>query len=98
MLKVRYWFLTKPSGSGDHHRADRVGAHDVGIVVDLDPPDRMVDAKGLAERSDELLLSRRFRELARQSLLRVAQGGVDQILLFAATRRADGDAMANARA
>ena len=39
-----------------------------------------------------------FGELARQSLLRVAHGGVDKILFFAAPRGADGDAMSNAGA
>ena len=90
--------LDEAFGAGDHHRADRVRPHDVGIVVDLDPPDRLIDAEGLAQRNDQLLLGRRFGELARQSLLRVAHGGVDQILLLAALRRADGDAMPDARA
>src|ERR1700733_8259785 len=90
--------LDEAFGSSDHHRADRVGPHDVRIVVNLHAPDWMIDAKGLTERSDKLFLRRRFGKLARQSLLRVAQGGVDQILFFAATRRADGDAMSNASA
>ena len=58
----------------------------------------MIDAERLAERCEQLLLARGLRELARQRLARVAQRGVDEILLFAAPRRADGDAMAGARA
>ena len=92
MLKVRYWFFTKPSGAGDDHRADRVRPHDVGIVVDLDPPDRMIDAKRLAERGEQLLLARRLGEFARQRLARVARG-VDELFLLAALRRADRDAV-----
>ena len=53
--------LDEAFGPGDDHRPDRVGPHDVGIVVDLDPPDRMVDAERLAQRGDELLLGRRLR-------------------------------------
>ena len=83
---------------GDDHRADRVGPHDVRIVVDLDPPRRRCEAEGGGERREQLRLARRFGELARQRLARVAQRVVDELLLFAAARRADGDAMAGARA
>ena len=83
---------------GDDHRADRVGPHDVRIVVDLDPPRRRCEAEGGGERFEQLRLARRFGELARQRLARVAQRVVDELLLFAAARRADSDAMAGARA
>ena len=90
--------LDEALGAGDHHRPDRVRPHDVGIVVNFGAPDRMIDAERRAERGDELLLARGFRELARQRFARVAHRGVDEILLFAAPRRADRDAMASARA
>ena len=49
----------------------------------------MIDAERRPERGDELFLARGFRELARQRFARVAHRGVDEILLFAAPRRAD---------
>ena len=58
----------------------------------------MIDAERRAERGEQLLLARGFRELARQRFARVAHRGVNEILLFAAPRRADRDAMAGARA
>ena len=82
----------------DHHRADRVRPHDVGIVVDLDPADRVVDAKGGLKRGEQLLLARGLGELARQRLARVARRGVHEVLLFAAARDADPDPVAGAGA
>jgi hypothetical protein len=36
-------------GPGDDHRAHRVGALDVGVVVDLDPLRRAVEVEGLRQ-------------------------------------------------
>ena len=61
MLNLRYWFLTKPSGPATTMRADRVGAHDVRIVVDLDAPRRRRQAEGLGETGEQPRLASRFR-------------------------------------
>ena len=37
MLNLRYWFFTKPSGPATIIAPTGVGAHDVRVVVDLDP-------------------------------------------------------------
>ena len=70
----------------------------MGIVVDLDPPERLLDAERLRERNEQLLLARGLGELARQRLARVAHRGVDEVLLFAPPRDADGDAVPGPRA
>jgi len=58
----------------------------------------MIDPKRRPERAEQLFLGRRIGELARERLARVAHRVLDELLLFAAPRRADADAMARARA
>ncbi len=97
MLKVRVLVLDEAVDARDDHRADRIGPHDVGIVIDFDAADRTVDAERGRQRSEQLFLRRRVREFARQRLARIAQRVFDKLLFFAAARRADCDAVARAR-
>ena len=49
MLNLRYWLFTKPSGPATIIAADRIGALDVAVVVDLDPLRRRVQIEGLGQ-------------------------------------------------
>ena len=84
MLNLRYWFFMKPSGPGDDHRADRVGALDVAVVVDLDPLRRMRQAERGDHALQQAALRRGVGELAAQRLARIGQRVRDQLLLLAA--------------
>jgi hypothetical protein len=61
------------------------------IVVDLDPLGRSLQAKGLADASQQLRLGGAFRHLAAQGLAGVGQGVLDQLPLLAALGRGDLD-------
>ena len=56
--------LHEPRRARHDHGADRVGAHDVGIVVDLDPPGVRSMPKAAASAGQQLLLARRLGQLA----------------------------------
>ena len=71
---------------GHDHAADRVGAHDVAVVVDLDPLGRGLQAEGLAHGREQLGLGGAFRQLAAERLAGVGQGVLHQLALFAALR------------
>ena len=79
--------LHEAVAAGDDHRADRIRAHDVGIVVDLDAADRRLDTKGLTQSAEQLVLARGFRQFTRQRLARIGGGLIDQFALLAALRR-----------
>ncbi len=81
---------------GDDHRADGVRAHDVGIVVDLDPPQRVFDAKGGGECGEQLFLARAIRQFSAERFARVLRGVIDEVFLFAPLRHRDLDAMSGA--
>ena len=48
--------LAKAFGPGDDHRADRIGAHDMAVVVDFDPVRRPLQLEQLRKRSEVLVL------------------------------------------
>jgi hypothetical protein len=74
-------------GARDDHRADRLRAADVGIVVDLDTPRRRDETEGLAKRGKQALLACVFGELAPERLPRVLKRVVHEFALLAALRR-----------
>src|SRR5262249_33177266 len=80
--------------SSDNHRADRVGALDVAVVVDLDPPRRTRQAKALGERREQLAPLGGGGGVASQRLARVGKRVIDELLLFAAARVEDLDLVA----
>jgi hypothetical protein len=49
--------------AGDDHAADRIGAHDVGVVVDLDPPGRAGQAEGFGQSFQQPRLARGFGQM-----------------------------------
>ncbi len=83
--------------AGDDHRADRIRAHDVGIVVDLDPAGCFLQPEGLTERDQKLLLRGRVGELAAQRLPGVAQHVFDELPALSPLRRVDFDPRFRAR-
>ncbi len=46
--------LHEARGPGDDHRADRIRAHDVRIVIDFDAPQRLFDAESAASAASNL--------------------------------------------
>ena len=83
--------FSKPSGPGHDHAADRVGALDVRVVVDLDPLGRRVQAEGLRHAVQQFALRRVLRHAAAERLARVGQRHVDELALLAALRHRDLD-------
>ena len=76
---------------GDDHRADRVRALDVAVVVDLDALRHARQAERLGEPLQQLLLRRGVGELAAERLARIDQRMRDQLLLLAPLRHRDLD-------
>src|SRR5207237_10759107 len=70
--------------TSDDHRADRVAALDVAIVVDLDTSRRSGQSENLGQRLEELALRRGVGKLARQRLARIGERVIDEVLLLAA--------------
>ncbi len=76
--------LRKAFGTRDDHAADRIGAHDVRVVVDLDPPWREGQVEGFGHALQQARLAGGFRKAASERFAGVGQRVVDQVLLFAA--------------
>ena len=76
---------------GDDHAADGVRAHDVGVVVDLDPAWGGLHAEGGAERGEQRLLPGILGELARERFAGVLDGMGHQVGAFAALGMGDLD-------
>uniref|UniRef100_A0A0N5A6X5 PE-PGRS family protein n=1 Tax=Parastrongyloides trichosuri TaxID=131310 RepID=A0A0N5A6X5_PARTI len=83
--------LPEALGAGDDHAADRIGALDMGVVVDLDPLGPGVQTKDFADLIEDLRRGRVLGQLAAQGLLRIGQGVVDQPQLLAPLRPGDLD-------
>ena len=81
--------LHEPFGPGDDHAADRIRAHDVAVVVDLDPLRGAVEAEGLGEGLEKRALARALRHPPRQRLAGVARRLLDQPRLLAALGAGD---------
>src|SRR5262249_13743728 len=86
--------LAKTLRPRDHHGADRVGALDVTVVVDLDAPQRLREPERLRETGEQTLPRRCVREVAAERLARIGKAVIDQILLLTAPRHRDLDLMA----
>ena len=61
------------------------------VVIDLDALRRRVEAEGVRDAREQLLLRRALGELARQRLARIDQGVLDELALVAALRRRELD-------
>ena len=75
----------------DDHRADRVRALDVAVVIDLDPARRRRQPEGLGQRFQQRILRRGIGELARQRLARIGERMRHHVALLAALRLLDFD-------
>ena len=73
------------------HGADRVGALDMAVVVDLDPPQWVRQAERCDQRLQQPALGRGVGELAPQRLARIGQCVRDQFLFFPAFGHRDFD-------
>src|SRR5262249_40079420 len=73
----------------DDHGADRVGALNMTIVVDLDAARRPYQGEGPGKRGKEPLLRGRLGELAAERLAGVGEGGRDDVALSAPARHQD---------
>ena len=69
--------------AGHDHRANRVRALDMAVVVHLDPLRRRVEVEGFGQPRQQFRLGRRLGHLAGQAFAGVAQRAGDQILLLA---------------
>ena len=83
--------LLETLGTGHDHRADRVDALDVAVVVDLDPAGRFGQVEGLGQPAQQFGLGRRLGHLAGKALAGVAQGRADQLCLLTPLRHGDLD-------
>ena len=83
--------LREPFRAGNYHRPDRVRAHDMAVVVDLDPPGRFFQTKYLGESFQMPRLRGGFRHPPRKRLARVVDRVLHQIALVAALRENDLD-------
>ncbi len=72
---------------GHHHRAHRVGALDVAVVVDLDALGRRLEAKRVGHALQHLALRRAFGEPARERGPGIFERVLDELALVAALRR-----------
>ena len=86
--------LHEAFGTGDDHGADRIGALDVAVVVDLDALRRLRQASVVGQRVEQAALRRGIGELAAERFARIGQRVGDQLLLLAALRRRDLDLVA----
>src|SRR5690606_8087255 len=86
--------LGEAVGAGDDHGADRAGAHDVAVVVDLDATRRGGQAETLGKTREQLALGGRFGEFAAERLARIGQRMLDKVALLAALRAGDRDPVA----
>ena len=77
--------------TGDDHGADRVRAHHVAVVVDLDSARRRGKPEDLGEAGEEPRLARRVGQLARERFARIGDCVLDQLALLAALRHGDLD-------
>jgi hypothetical protein len=84
----------EPFRPGDDHAADRIGAHDVGVVVDLDPARRGVEVRMLRPALPAAWFGWRCRQAYGPGLTRIGRRVGDQIALFAALGFADLDSCA----
>src|SRR5690242_3668754 len=82
----------QPIGTGNDHRADRVAALDMAVVVDLDAIERPVQTECLGDAVEQLPLRRAFGEPAAERLARGQHDAVDEPLLVAALRNRELDA------
>ena len=89
MLNFRYCDFTKPSCPATIIAADGVRAHDVAVVVDLDPLRRAVEAEGLGEPVEQRRLAGALGHPPGQRLARVTRCVLDQSGLLAAPRHRD---------
>ena len=69
---------------GDNHRAQRIGALDVGVVIDLDPGRLLLQLEDTLHTLQQLGLGGAFRQAAGEGLAGIVGGLVDQFFLFAA--------------
>ena len=83
--------LAEALGPGDDHRADRVGAHHMAVVVDLDPLRRLGQLERVGDLAQVPALGRGLGEAAVQLLLGVARGLADHPAPVAALRSFDRD-------
>ena len=83
---------------GDDHRADRVRAHDVAVVVDLDAARRLRQAEDARRGRRGAAPGSTSRRACGQRLARIGQRVLDQLALLAALRHGDLDVVPGALA
>src|SRR5215469_10349950 len=76
----------EPVGTGDDHRAHRVRALDMAVVVDLDPVQRPVEAERRSHPVEKLALRSALGKPAAERLARRCEDPVNQPLFVAALR------------
>ncbi len=89
MLNLRYWPFDETFRPRDHHPADGIGTHDVGVVVDLDAARHLGQLKGLGKSRQQARLRGSLGELPPMRLAGIGIHVIDEILLFPALRHAD---------
>ena len=79
---------------GHDHGADRVGALNMAVVVNLDTLRRLGKPERTREPGQQALLGRSVREFASERLARIGRGLIEDQLPLTATRNADLDLVA----
>src|SRR5918993_1878384 len=83
--------LAETFGAGDDHRAGRVRAHDVAIVVNLDALGHGRKLERIGQLAQDLALRRRLREPAVERFLGIPPSLIEQLLAVAALRDFEDD-------
>ena len=89
--------LAEALGPGDDHRAGRVGAHDVAVVIDLDPLGHVGQLERVGELAQDLALGRRLGHAPVERFLGIALRLVDQLAPRAALRHVRSTTLRSAR-
>src|SRR5260221_9800382 len=76
--------LHQAFGPGDDHRADRIGALDVAVVVDLDAARRRLEAERGGDPFEQLALRGALRDATAERLARVVEGVAEKTRALAA--------------
>ena len=69
-----------------HHRAHRIGARNVRVVIDFNAAGRFIETKAIGNTFQQGAVGGAFGKLATQSLSGIVEGVIDQISLFAPAR------------
>ena len=89
--------MHEPVRVGNDHRADRIRALDMAVVVNLDAVQRPIETQGGRHPVEQLALRCAFGETAAERLPRRRVDAIDKLFLVAALRHREGHLLAAQR-